>query len=127
MGCKRVALDKRRVCIGDLNKRIILHDRNITGVTSGVDFDETLSNPKKVWAGLKTVHGEDIFDGANVIGVATHKFYIRFIASLTSETFVEFNGKYFKILDTQNLEENNEFIELRCSVRGDKTKAANLK
>lgn len=110
-----------------MNRQIILHTRTITGLSDGVDFDETLSAPTVVWAALQTIKGEDIFDGTNVVGTATHNFFIRAIRTLTAETWLEYNGEYYDVLDIQNYEERNQFMVLRCSVRGDTSKETNLK
>lgn len=126
MSCRKVNLDKRKVCIGDLRYQIVIHNRAIAGVQNGVDFTESLTNAQTVWAGVKTVRGHDVFDGTNLVGVATHLFYIRYI-DITAESWVEFNGRYYRILGIQNLEEDDEFIELQCNLRGDKNKATNLK
>lgn len=125
--CKKIKINRTQVCIGDMNRRITLHIRSITGLSDGVDFDETLSDSTVVWAALQTIKGEDIFDGTNVIGTATHNFFVRAISTLTAETWLEYNGEYYDVLDIQNYEERNLFMVLRCSVRGDTSKETNLK
>ena len=125
--CKKIQVNRTQVCIGDMNRQITLHTRSITGLSDGVDFDETLSAPTVVWAAIQTIKGEDIFDGTNVIGTATHNFFIRAINTLTAETWLEYNGEYYDVLDIQNYEERNQFMVLRCSVRGDTSKETNLK
>lgn len=125
--CKRIQINRTKVCIGDMRLRITLHTRSIVGLSDGVDFDETLSDATEVWAALQTIKGEDIFDGTNVVGTVTHNFFIRAIDALTAETWLEYNSEYYDVLDIQNYEERGLFMVLRCSVRGDTTKETNLK
>lgn len=125
--CKKIYSKHRKVCLGGMRDQIILYDRAITAPASGsVDFTETFSNATTVWAMLETISGKEIFDGTNLVGVATHKFYIRYISDVTAQTWIKFKSQYFDIIDTQNLEERDEFLLLRCSIRGDSTKEVNF-
>jgi SPP1 family predicted phage head-tail adaptor len=110
-----------------MNQLIKIHDRTLTPpATDDTNFTEVLSNENEVWAAVKTSTGIEVFSGTNLIGIATHFFYIRFITGLTSESWVEFKDSYYRILDIQNYQEADEFMVLRCVVRGDTTKAVNL-
>lgn len=130
--CVQVKLKHRKICIGDLNKKIQLYTRSITAprdITADddqVDYGETFSNAVTVWAGIETKSGREIFDGSNLIGVATHFFYIRFRQGLTSESWIKFNGEYYDILRIENWEERNEFMLLYSSVRGDALLKGNM-
>jgi head-tail adaptor len=110
-----------------MDKRIKINVRTLTPpAANGVNFGETLSNETEVWAGLQTSRGIEVFSGTNLVGVATHFFYIRAISGLTSESWVEFKGSYYRILDIQNYQEDDRFQILRCVVRGDTSKPVNL-
>lgn len=127
MTCKVIKPDTFKVCIGSMNTQIKIFDRTLTApATDDTNFDEVLSNEIEVWAAVKTSSGIEVFDGTNLIGIATHFFYIRFITGLTSESWIEYKSSYYRILDIQNYQEADEFMILRCVIRGATTEAVNL-
>ena len=125
--CVKIRRKKRQVCIGDMRDSVVIQTRAITvpGANS-VDFTETFSGDQTVWAMIETKTGTQIFDGTNIVGVATHEIYIRFIAGVTFQKWLRFKNIIYDILDVQNLEERDEFYLLRCSLRGDETDSINL-
>jgi len=125
--CEQIRRKNRAVCIGDMRDKIVIQVRTITSPSSdGVDFTEVFNTDKTVWAMVETKNGVEIFDGTNLLGVATHYFYIRYIENLTAESWIKFKSKYFDILDIQNLEERDEFMLIRCNERGVTSKETNF-
>ncbi len=123
--CSKIRRKKRQVCLGDLDKQIQLQDRDITPPVFGsADFDEKFTNTDLVWAAIQTVNGKTFFDNVGVETNITHIIYIRYDAAVTSETWVLFDLRRFDILDTENLEERDEFLKLTCVDRGLATLAA---
>jgi SPP1 family predicted phage head-tail adaptor len=119
MGCKSIKRNMRRVCVGDLNKLITLQARAISPPSfSSTDFDETFTNGDDVWAAVNTVAGKTFFDGVNTDITITHEIFIRFDASVTSETWIEMDDRRIDILDTENLDERDEWLKLICTERG---------
>ena len=117
--CIQIRKPQKQVCSGDMRDRIIIQVRSITPPNaSGVDYSETFSQDATVWSLCETKMGVEIFDGTAIKGVATHYFYIRWIDNLTFESWVQFKGKKYYIIDVQNLDERDEFMLLRCSERG---------
>lgn len=127
--CKKIRTKKRQVCTGDLMHEIKLYDRSLnTNNTNDVDYDLTFNNELFAWAAVDTLSkGQDIFNGANLIGVATHIFYIRHIEGLTSEKWIQFDNRNFDILSVENLDERKEFMALYCNERGSKNDLTNYK
>lgn len=123
--CKRVNITKKKICIGDLKHKVIVQTRALIPA-EGVDYAQEIVDLKSVWAAIQTTKGVEIFDGTNTIGVATHFFYVRTVANLTFENFVEYKDKKFRILDVQEIDEDDSFLLLRCTERGDKNKNSNL-
>lgn len=125
--CVKIKPKPYKVCTGDLNKRVTLYVRNITDPQGGsVDYGETFLTPVVVWAMVDTLtKGLQIFDGTNVIGEATHLFYIRYLPSITFELYLDYNSRRFRIIDVQNIGERDETIVLRCTERGDVAKPVN--
>lgn len=119
--CSYIKRKKRKLCIGDMDKIVTIQDRNIgEPFFSSVDFDEAFSNNGTVWASVKTVSGNTFFDGANTETNITHEFGIRYDSSVSSETWIEWDGRRFDILDAQDLEERKEWMILVCAERGTK-------
>ena len=101
MKCETVPIKSRKICYGDLNKKIKLQMRSLTEPDDAGEYDYTqeFSNERTVWAAVQTISGKDIFDGTNVIGTATHVFYIKYISELTSEDMIEWQSEKYRILE----------------------------
>ena len=127
MSCGFIRKKKKGICIGDLDKRITIQVRYLTPPEdSGVDYSQKSLDYKTVWASLETTRGEQLFDGVNINNAFTHIFYIRYICNVSFENWVEYCGNKYDIIDTEDYDEKNEFIALRCTKRGAKTSNANL-
>lgn len=128
--CKKIPKKPSKICTGDLNKRVTLYVRNIVDPEGGsVDYNEDFTNPQTLWARIDTVSnvggGVQIFDGANVVDTASHLIYIRFIPNVTFQEYLDYDARRFRIIDVTNLNEEDEFLLLRCTERGDNTKQVN--
>lgn len=112
----------RTLCVGDLKDQIILHNRNIEEPVFGeVDATEDFNPIKSVWASVKTVSGKTFFSDVHGDIAVTHEISIRYRDDVSAETWIELgSGTRLKIVNTQNLEERNEWLVLLCSERGDK-------
>jgi len=125
--CKTIRRRHRKICIGDLDNLVKLQNRSLTAPSSGVDateeFTDFQANPN-VYALMETVNGKEFFDGIGTVINITHNIYIGFITGVTAETWIEFDGRRFDILDVEDLDERKEFLRLICNDRGDKLKVA---
>ena len=126
MGCTPIPSDSKRVCIGDLSKKIQIQVRSIQPPLNGVDYGEVFSQTKNVWAMCKTVSGEAIFDDSNIEQTVTHEFYIRYIPNVTFENWILYNNKYYDIVGVENLNESDEYLLLRSRIRGNSNLGVNL-
>lgn len=119
---KEVLKRKNRVsCVGDMRERVKLHIRAIE--EPGFDetnFTEQYSGTKIVWANIKTVSGKTFFTDVNVDVRLTHEIVIRYDEDINAETWIEYNGRNLKIVDTEDLDERHDFLRLKCTDRGDK-------
>lgn len=122
-----VRVKRRRYCTGDLRHRITLHLREITEPHfDEVDHGEKFTPIAYPMAGIKTINGTERFDGANVGVSLTHEIVIRFRKGITSETWIELgDGTLLDIVDTENVDEQNQFLVLACTLKGPKTTVAN--
>lgn len=112
----------RKVCIGDLQHRVLLQDRGIgEPLFAETEFTESFDGDKEVWAKVRTVSGKTIFDGVNQVDVAlTHEVTIRYDSTVSSETWIRLGDRRLDIIDAEDLDERNEWLLLRCTERGSK-------
>lgn len=118
---KRVkkSLTKTSYCVGDFNKRIKIQKRAIN------NFNKTIGglnyNFKTVftgWAGIKTLTGKIWVDGIVTNDGATHLFIMKYIKNVTSEQFIIFEGCRYDIVDTTDVDEEHEILEIRARKTG---------
>ena len=125
MGCST----KKRVCIGQLDKPIQIESRNIQAPANktpqDVDADEIFENRVHVWANIKTLSGEAIFDGVNIEQTITHIFTFNYLGfEISTLDWVIYDNRRFKIMSVENINEDNIFTAVRCVDRGIDTKEA---
>jgi SPP1 family predicted phage head-tail adaptor len=120
MSCQRLASKRRGVCAGDLDKRIVLQNRTLNPPVFGdPDFTESFTAANTRWAGVETVAGKTFFDSVNQVDqTITHYWYIRYDATVTSQTWILYDSRRFDILATEDLDERHEFMRLICVDKG---------
>ena len=116
----------RKLCVGDLKDRITLQTRDLTEPVFGArDFTETFVTSDTVWAKVVTTQGRTFFDGVQTDQVISHQVTIRYLSTVTPETWILLDdGNRLDIIDQEDLEERNEYLRLLCTDRGPSTKAA---
>jgi len=131
--CNKITRKSTRICIGSLNRQVIIYTRSIAPPSGdSTEYTEQLSAPQTVWAMVEPQAGDKVFDGSNIIRVNSTNIYIRYIADVTFEKWLELinlNGKineYFDILTVTNLDEGDRFHKLECVRRGATNKPINL-
>ena len=98
---------------------ITLQNRDILPPVFGTpDFDEDFTNDTIVKAIISTKRGKVLFDGVATDNPITHKMCIKWLTGVTAETWVEFKGRRFDVLDVENCCEKDETLILRCTERG---------
>ncbi len=128
MSCKIIGIPHRKICLGDLRHRVILHSRDISAPGfDSVDFGEVYTPIGRAWAAIKTTNGKVRFDGAAEDVALTHAVYTRYRVDVTSESWVELSdGRLLDVVDFEDLDERREWLLLACTEKGTKEKAANL-
>lgn len=112
--------------LGDLKHRITIYARNIKAPIDashnyGLDFKSMIT----VWASIKTLKGDTIFDNVNLDKAISHVMTIRYLPFLTQEHWITYNHKYYDIVRVQDINEQLRFQILYCNLRGDVSKEAN--
>ena len=124
--CKVQQRTHKRVCIGSLNRRVEIYVRNIKAPAKGsVDFSDEFTLKKTVWAMIESVSGETMFNASNIETVVTHQFYIRYIPGVDIVDVIVYGGLRYKIVNVENLNNENYFLLIKTSDRGDSDLPAN--
>ena len=120
---KKIRAAHRQVSIGDMRWLIDIYDPTIQppNLTTGVDYTVLKIPEATVWAAVRTVTGTEVFDGMNTTVVISHEFFIRWRAGVTKEKNIVYpsgSDQYYDIVTVENFENRNEFLMLRCNIKG---------
>jgi len=115
----RIHVNKRKVNVGDMHHRVLLHTRSITPPVFGsIDFTEAFAGNSR-WASIHTKDGKLVMDDVGRDVNSTHQIYIRYDSVVDSETFVQSeDGRRFKVLSVENFDNRKEYMKLNCTDRG---------
>jgi len=106
-----------KVCIGELNKKLVFQTRVQTfGNADSVDITEVFTSVATMWGKLTTIpQTGNKFNGVEIDSIPTHLAIIRYNASINAECWMLFNSRRFEILHISNIDEDGKFmsIELR--------------
>lgn len=122
--CVKLRRKRRQPCIGDLDTEIVLQTRAITPPTL-VDFSETFATAATVWAMIETLHGKTEFDDSNVERNISHEITIRYVANVSTETWILHDAARYDVVTVEDYEERHEWLVLRCERKGATSKAVN--
>ena len=127
MGCERVNIKNRRVCIGDLNIRVKIQTRTLeSNNTATIELVENFTDVVEVWAAVNTTRGSQLFDGSEISNPFTHNFYIRHRSDIDFEKWIEYKDEKYDIVDVENLDADDNFLLMKCIKKGTKDNAANF-
>lgn len=122
--CARIKSRAAKACIGDMRAYVSIYKKIKQATsTAAVDPNLNLSLVVSTWALQKSVSGEEIFDGVNMIGKITDHFFIRYETITASKIHIlEYAGNRYEIVEViPNYEGRSELTLLKCSIRGDAT------
>lgn len=123
--CTRIQPKPYKICTGDLRYQLVLYSRTKSAVnTTNVEATLTLSTVATLWAMQRSVNGEEIFNGTDIIGKITDEFYIRYYPTLNINkiNIIGYQGNLYNIEDfIPNLEGRRQFSVIRSSKRGTDT------
>ena len=116
----------RKPQVGDMRNRIVIAERDIKSPAfQSASFSQTYTKICSVWSSVETTGGNPKFSGVNTKIAITHIFTIRYRDDITSESIIEFNNNYYKIIDPDDPSNRKQFLFLMCISKGDKTLEAN--
>lgn len=127
--CKTKRINKNKLCTGDLDKLIDIKERQVTsaGIGANTATETFISVKENVYAGIETPSGIAFYNGVNInelqSTMITHKFYIFFDPDLPNiengNHYIFFNNDRFKVIRAKNDNEQNEFLVIETTNRGD--------
>jgi SPP1 family predicted phage head-tail adaptor len=77
-----------------------------------------------VWAAIKNIKGDAVLDGVAINEIPTHWFYIRYRDDVTNDNWFLFRNERYKIMQVQNLMEDNVYLQVKCLKTGEALKGA---
>jgi len=110
--------------LGEFNTEIeiLIPALNTSLLTASTDF--TLL--KKVRAKIETVNkSTEFFDGVNLSNSYTHKITIHYFTGISSRYFIRKGTVLYKIVDIENINENNKYLVFKSIQKGDQTIVSN--
>jgi len=122
------------VAAGDLREQATVRLRSIAApAADGVDAQILMQDAKTVWVMAVTDSGSEFFDGVNLSHAYTHKFFMRFIPNtvfprsgrMSPQERITYKGREFQVVDVENLEERDEFLQVKAVERGSADTAVN--
>lgn len=127
--CERKRVPVVKICAGDLRNKIDIQTRSLGGNSIGVVApSETFTTLFSPWAAIETPNGKSRFLGVDINDQTTHIFIVRYDSTIVNievkNNFILFNSNRMKILRVKNMNEDNIFLAIECTERGDDGKAA---
>ena len=126
--CGNITGNKNRVCIGDLDQRIKIQTttntaNNSPNTNATVAFQDVVT----MWSLVKTTPVNRY--NVNITNSITTDFYVRYTTDidLTISLWIEWRDIKFKVISTENIGKQFDFIHLKAIEHGDKNFNANLR
>ncbi len=127
--CTRVKPKPYKICTGDFRYQITIKSRTKSAQNSSlVEPNLTLADVATLWAMQKSVNGEEIFNGTDIVGKITDEFYIRYNTAITvnKTNIISSSGSLYNIEDIiWDYQGRRQLTVFRCSKRGDQTLSVN--
>ena len=101
------------ICIGELNKRLVIEDlvRDPDGA-GGSDVTWTVF--ASVWAKVRPRHGREKLWADAVASSTSQIITIRYLANLQPQMRFVDDGRIFEILSIVNVDESNQWLSCLC-------------
>lgn len=128
MKCATIKKVKNKICASDFDKRIKIQISQKTSNNAPNSINTTTyTTILTTWAMIKTKPLNDFINGVNISSGVNINFHIRYTNSIDfrQQLFVEYNNNLYTIQSFENKDEQNQFIVLTASQRGDKNINAN--
>jgi len=108
-----VKRDRKRSGIGELRHRIVIENLVLVDDNQG-GFSETWQVFATVWAKIKPALKDERFYANKIEFQSIQEITIRHLDGLLDTMRIIFNGRIFQIKSSENLQEQEFYILLRC-------------
>jgi head-tail adaptor len=127
--CQKIRRTRKIFCAASFNRTIDILTRDQLAAVDGT-ADPTIDLPAfaTVQAMIKSNKPVEIFIGTNLKQIETHTFTIRFtpaIANINKDHTINIDDKFFRIERIENVDQENRYFILFCTIRGDDTIVGN--
>lgn len=100
--------------IGRLQHRIKIATYRESMVPNSTNTNKFFSIIYNVWAKIAVANSKVYFNGVQTDETITHKITIRYQPIITTENWILFDGRFFRIRGVKNIDEKNRWLELAC-------------
>jgi len=126
--CKFHKPTRKKLCRGDLNKKIRIQTRDLD--ESDYDSSQPVEQFATVFTRRSTLEtvtgilsGGKKFSGVSIDERTTHIFYVLYSSALevieSSNYFILFREKRFRVVSVTNINEDNQFLAIQVTDRGE--------
>jgi len=127
--CDVRRITAKKLCLGDLRHLVGIQSRELD--ESGFDTSqpvETFTQIRQQWCAIETVSGVSKFSKINIEDDATHLFWcfwdVVFPDLETGNNYMLHDGRRFKVLKVDNVNERNLALMIQTTERGESSEAA---
>ena len=99
--------------IGRMKQRIFFC-RWETKVNELQQEEQSLVKIKRVWASVEPMRGREYQEAQRIRPELTYKITTRYHKELTSDMFIQYQEREFRIVSVINVKEKNEMLEIIC-------------
>lgn len=126
MGCKNIGPQKPKLCVGDLNTLISIKSKALRFPVDGTyDASPAFTEVLSAWSSVEVVSPYKQWNSTGLLEFKpTHKFLIRYNASVTSAMIIEYDGTYFDIIHIEDPNMNKRYLILYTVLIGNTSAAA---
>lgn len=100
--------------IGRLQHRVQIATYTEAMVPNSVNTAKTFTIVYTVWSRIEAINKKVYFNGVQTDETITHKITIRYQPNITSENWILFAGKFYRVRGVKNMDEKNRWLTLEC-------------
>lgn len=129
MICEKIRIKRKKLCSGDLQHLVQIMERTqVAPDFESLGPEEVFEESARIFMAIRTVSGKSFINGIQTLPETTHVFYCRRSEAIEemdiTKTFFLLSGKYYRVLKSEKINEDNFTLLIQCEVRGDSAKEA---
>lgn len=112
-------LNGKMINPGELRTKINLHSRTVSKDPGGFPVEGTALIKAGVWCKWTNGHGSEVWAAVATRAKETATVLMRYRADLDETCLIEKGNKFFEIVAIDNIQERNEYLELKVKRSGE--------